>query len=81
MGEQKEMLAKANAMSADELAAAIKEKEDASAAAEQTFKDELEKLQAQYEGLVKTKDDTIAALQPELRMFRAAAKSNNKDEL
>ena len=79
--EQKEMLAKANAMSADELAAAIKEKEDAAAAAEQNFKDELEKLQAQYEQLVKTKDETVAALQPELRMFRAAAKGNDKDEL
>jgi len=80
--EQKEMLAKANAMSADELAAAIKEKEDASAAAEQNFKDELEKLQKKYEELVKTKDDTIAAIQPELRMFRAAAKgADGKDEL
>ena len=80
--EQKEMLAKANAMSADELAAAIKEKEDAAAAAEQNFKDELEKLQKNYEGLVKTKDETIAALQPELRMLRIAAKgADGKDEL
>ena len=79
--EQKEMLERANAMSADELAAAIKEKEDAAAAAEQNFKDELEKLQANYEQLVKTKDETVAALQQELRMFRAAAKGNDKDEL
>ena len=50
------------------------------AQAEQDFKDNLEKLQARYEGLVKTKDETIAALQPELRMFRAAAKGD-KDEL
>ena len=35
-----------------------------------------------YEELVKTKDDTIAAIQPELRMFRAAAKgADGKDEL
>ena len=81
--EQKEMLAKANAMSADELAAAIKEKEDAAAAAEQNFKDSLEKLQAEYEGLVKTKDLAIEAIQPELRMFRAAAAAagGGKDEL
>lgn len=79
--EQKEMLAKANAMSADELAAAIKEKEDAAAAAEKNFKDELEKLQAKYEELVKEKDETVAAIQPELRMFRAAAKGSDKDEL
>merc|ERR1719352_914559 len=77
--EQKEMLAKANAMSADELAAAIKEKEDAAAAAEKNFKDELEKLQANYEELVKEKDETVAAIQPELRMYRAAAKGNDKD--
>ena len=80
--EQKEMLAKANAMSADELAAAIKEKEDAAAAAEQNFKDELEKLQARYEELVKEKDATVEAIQPELRMYRAAQKGNeDKDEL
>ena len=80
--EQKEMLAKANAMSADELAAAIKQKDDAINAAEQGFKDALEKLQARYEELVKEKDETIAAIQPELRMFRAAAKpADGKDEL
>ena len=80
--EQKEALAKANAMSADELAAAIKEEEGKIAAAEKHFKDELEKLQAHYESLVKEKDDTIKAIEPGLRMMRAAAKSSDgKDEL
>jgi len=80
--EQKVLLEKANAMSADELAAEIKKIDDAVAAAEKNFKDELEKLQKNYEGLVKTKDETIAALQPELRMLRIAAKgSDGKDEL
>jgi len=80
--EQKEMLAKANAMTDEELTAAIEEKQAASAAAETKFKEELEKLQKRYEGLVKEKDETIAALQPELRMFRAAAKDKSaKDEL
>ena len=80
--EQKVLLEKANAMSADELAAEIKKIDDAVAAAEKNFKDELEKLQKNYEGLVKTKDETIAALQPELRMLRIAAKgADGKDEL
>jgi protein disulfide-isomerase A6 len=80
--EQKAMLEKANAMSADELTAAIKEKEDAIEAANTGFKSSLEALQAKYEGLVKDKDAAVAAIQPELRMFRAAAKAtDDKDEL
>jgi hypothetical protein len=80
--EQKAMLEKANAMSADELTAAIKEKEDAIEAANTGFKKSLEALQAEYEGLVKDKDAAVAAIQPELRMFRAAAKAtDDKDEL
>merc|ERR1712216_1100529 len=50
------------AMSADELKAAIAEKETELEAAESTFKSEVEKLQKKYEQLSKDKDATIAAV-------------------
>lgn len=53
--------------------------------AEQTFKDEVSKLQKKYEELSKEKDDTVAALSPDLRTMRVvlgAKKSGDaKDEL
>lgn len=53
--------------------------------AEKTFKDEVSKLQKTYEGLMKTKDETIeAAKTPELKyikMVLSAMKKGGKDEL
>jgi len=50
------------AMSSDELKAAITEKEGEQEAAEKNFKSSVEKLQKKYESLQKDKDDAIAAV-------------------
>jgi len=50
------------AMSSDELKAAIKEKEAEQEAAEKTFKSEVEKLQKKYESLQEDKENTIKAV-------------------
>jgi len=50
------------AMSSDELKAAIKEKEAEQEAAEKTFKSEVEKLQKKYESLQADKENTIKAV-------------------
>merc|ERR1711990_16499 len=60
--DQKKEIEKYQAMSADELDAAIKKSEEGLKEAEETFKSEVEKLQKTYEGLMKTKDDTIAKI-------------------
>jgi len=56
---QKAEIEKFQAMSADDLNAAIEAKEGEQAAAESTFKSEVEKLQATYEKLQKDKEDTL----------------------
>lgn len=65
--------------------ALIAEKADAMAAAEQLFKDEVDKLTKRYEQLGKDKDATIASLTPDLRLLRgiqaAAPAEAGKDEL
>lgn len=58
--EQKAEIEGLMALSDDDLAAKIKEGDDAIAAAGTTFETELKKLQEQYEQLVKDKEETIA---------------------
>lgn len=60
--EQKKVITDAQALSDDDLQAKIKEKEDAIAAEEKTFTDEVEKLQSKYEELSKSKDSKIAEI-------------------
>lgn len=72
------------ALSPEERAAQIKEKTDAIANAEQTFKDEVDKLQARYKQLMEEKDAAIAAVGPSLRVLRSvkeAPAAAAKDEL
>merc|ERR1712216_191175 len=58
--EQKKSVEEALALSDADLDAKIKEGEDSLVKAEDTFKSEVEKLQARYEELMKEKDETIA---------------------
>ena len=57
--EQKAAIEKVNAMTDDEVEAAITEKEEAINKAETDFKTAVEALQAQYESLQKDKDSSI----------------------
>jgi len=59
---QKKAIEDAQAMSDDDLKAAIKEKEDSIAAEEKNFSEEVDKLQARYEELSKAKDAKIAEI-------------------
>jgi len=59
---QKAEIEKFQAISADDLNAAIEAKEGEQAAAESTFKSEVEKLQATYEKLQKDKEDTLESV-------------------
>jgi hypothetical protein len=58
--EGKKKIEDVMALSDDDIAAKITEGEDKIKAAGKTFDEALEKLQAQYQELVKTKDDAIA---------------------
>jgi len=84
---QKAEIEKVMAMADDALEAAITEKNDAIAAAEKNFESSVEKLQASYEALVKDKEDTIAAISPDLRVMKSvkahksAPPAEDKDEL
>jgi len=82
---QKAEIEKYQAMSAEEVDAAIKEAEKGLSDAETIFKAEVEKLQKTYEGLMKTKDDTIAEIKASgLGMLKsvkaAAAQAEDKKE-
>ena len=82
--DQKAEIKKYTDMSADDLDAAIKEAEKGLADAEETFKSEVEKLQKSYEGLMKTKDDAIAAIKSGgLGMMKSvkASAGSGKEEL
>jgi len=57
---QKKAVEDAMALSDDELDKKIQEGEEKLTSAEDTFKSEVEKLQAKYEQLMKEKDETIA---------------------
>ena len=79
--EQKAILDKYNAMSADERKKIVDEANAKVAEAEETFKSELKKLQAEYEALNTKKEADIKALQtPELRLLKTI-KGDSKDEL
>jgi len=60
--DKKAEIEKFQAMSDDDLNAAIKEKETEAEEAETTFKSEVEKLQKKYESLQKDKEDAVAAV-------------------
>eukprot|EP00658_Telonema_sp_P-2_P053059 TRINITY_DN4146_c0_g1_i3.p2 TRINITY_DN4146_c0_g1~~TRINITY_DN4146_c0_g1_i3.p2 ORF type:complete len:163 (+),score=60.20 TRINITY_DN4146_c0_g1_i3:112-600(+) len=60
--DQKAAIEKLQAMSADDLDAAIAEKEKEQEDAEETFKNEVSKLQATYEKLQSDKEATLAAI-------------------
>lgn len=66
------------AMSDDDLAAAIKEKNDAIEAAEKYVKEEVEKLQERYQNLNKEKDEKIAELSPGLRLLNSVSSFKKK---
>lgn len=79
--EQKAILDKYNAMSADERKKIVDEANAKVEEAEETFKAELKKLQAKYEELSKKKDEDVKALQTmELRLLKTI-KGDSKDEL
>jgi len=59
---QKKAITDAQALSDDDLKAAIKAKEDTITAEEKSFSDEVDKLQAKYEELSKAKDSKIAEI-------------------
>jgi len=85
--DQKAELNKLMEMSLDDLETAITEGEKKITDAEETFKSELQKLQDQYQELMKTKEDTIAEVKSSGlgRMKSVLAHRNNasddKDEL
>merc|ERR1712072_1235012 len=82
--EQKAEIEKIQAMSAEDLDAAIKGKEKEQEDAESTFKSEVEKLQKKYEQLSQEKEDTLEAVKKSgLGLMKAvkAAKKNAKDEV
>jgi len=75
---QKAEIEKFQAMSAADLDAAIKEKDDAGEAAEALFKEEVSKLQATYEKLQKDKDESLENIKKSglgiMKAVKAAAK-------
>lgn len=79
--EQKAILDKYNAMSADERKEIVDKANKDVDDAEENFKAEVKKLQASYEKLMSDKDAGIKALQtPELRLLKSI-KGDSKDEL
>jgi len=75
------ILNEAKALSPAERAAYIAEKEAALEKADSDFTSGVEKLQAQYQQLMKDKDDTIAAITPSLRLYRSIKTAAGHDEL
>jgi len=74
--DKKAEIEKFQAMSDDDLAAAIKEKEAEMEDAEKTFKDEVSKLQKKYEKLSQEKDDAIDAVKASgLSLMKAVSAS------
>jgi len=81
---QKAEIEKIQAMSADDLSAAIKAKEQEQTDAEALFKSEVEKLQKKYEQLSKEKEDTLDSIKKSgLGLMKAvkAAAAAGKDEM
>jgi len=82
--EQKAEIQKYLDMDKAELKKIVDEKQAKIEEAEETFKSEVQKLQKKYEQLSKDKDDTIAALSPDLRVMRSVLSASSgaaKDEL
>jgi hypothetical protein len=81
--DKKKQIEDLMAMSADDLAAKIAEKEKEQKDAEAHFEAEVKKLQETYEGLSKTKDETIKAVKESgLGLMKAVvAASKKKEEL
>jgi protein disulfide-isomerase A6 len=65
------ILAEANALSAADRAAWIEGKASELKQAETDFTEAVKQLQATYEQLTKTKESTIAAITPSLRLYRS----------
>merc|ERR1719181_2448353 len=82
---QKAEIEKFQAMSADELDAAIAAKDKEGADAESTFKSEVEKLQKKYEQLQKDKEEALANIKASglgmMKAVAAAAKAAGKTDL
>jgi len=80
--EQKEEIAKYQAMDVAELQEMVDTKTAAAEAAEKTFKDEVSKLQKKYEELMATKDAAVEASNVDMRVMRqVVAAADSKDEL
>ena len=77
--DKKAEIEKFQAMSSDDLDAAIKEKESESETAEGDFKTFVEGLQKQYEDAMKKKDDAIAAVKASGLGLMKAVKANSGD--
>jgi hypothetical protein len=76
--DQKAQIEKYQAMSADELAEAIKAKDKEGEDAEALFKSEVEKLQKTYEQLTKDKEATLAAIKDSGLGYMKAVKASAK---
>jgi len=83
--DQKASIEEAMALSADDLDAKIKAKEEELTAAETNFKDEVSKLQKKYESLTKEKDAAIKAVKDSglgvLKSVKANKAKEAKEEL
>jgi len=84
--EKKEKIAKLQAMSAEDLDTAIKEKEDELAASSKSFDDQVETLQKRYSELDKEKTEKVAEIKNSglglmKAVLAAASKSEGKAEL
>lgn len=79
--EQKAEIEKFQAIPIEELKATVAERTKAAEDAEKNFKDEVSKLQAKYESLMKVKDEAVeAAAVPNMaRAVLAAAKNGGDD--
>jgi thioredoxin-like negative regulator of GroEL len=79
--DQKAILDKYNAMSVSERKEIVDKANADVAAAEETFKEEVKKLQANYEKLMSDKDAAVKALQTKDLSLLKSIKSDSKDEL
>merc|ERR1719409_1020412 len=79
--DKKKQIEDLMALSADALEAKIAEKEKEQKDAEAHFEAEVKKLQETYEGLQKTKDETIKAVKESgLGLMKAVKAANKKEE-
>ena len=76
--DKKKAIQDLQALSADDLEEKIKEKEKEQEAAEDTFKSEVEKLQATYEKLSKEKDAAVKAVKESGLGLMKAVRAGNK---